>query len=148
MSSSGEEIANVNKKLEHLSDTIRDVARNQNVATTISSRPSHDLSRLQDGSPSTTDIEIPYEGDSSFAAQTKSIAMTLDSAFRNASKRSTQDQPSATLANIHSLLKDVETPRTAPSSTPSGRMGDISSLPVVPVGVVLKILRFSKGQLA
>lgn len=146
---SGDEIADVNKKLELLSETIQDLVQGkQNKIGTLNGSPNL-LAPPRDDSPSTSEAENLYEGDTSFIAQSRLIAETLGSAFQNSPQALENGPRSAATPTIHRLLQELvsfRSPLPNPSSSAFAQYSDLASLPLLPSEAVLKLLRWAKGM--
>lgn len=110
----------------------------------------NNLSAPGDDSTSATELEIPYEGDTSFTAQSKRIAETLGVAFQTSPQAFENRELSAATSRIHRLLHEVASaqgPTASPQSNSFAQYSELSQLPLLPVEVVLKVLRLAKGAL-
>ena len=106
----------------------------------------------RDDATSATDLEIPYEGDTSFTALSKRMAETLDVAFQNSPQAFDNGQLSAATSRMQRLLREVASiqapvPAPSPASNSFSQYSDLSSLQLLPVGIVLKMLKLAKGSI-
>ncbi len=90
-------------------------------------------------------------GDTSFNAQSKRMAETLDVAFQNSPQVRDNGQLSAATTQIQRLLREVASaqapvPAPSPASDSFSQYSDLSSLQLLPVGNVLKMLKLARGR--
>ena len=145
----GDELADVNRKLSSLTDAVSTILKRQDASPkgiSPDQRSSTDvLSTPSDIDP--PEPGMPYEGDSSFTAQSKSITQALEA---------TISQSTLQLDHVMQRLVQEAAIHTSSSSGAAGSLScgasfkqypELSHLTLPPMAVVLRTLRVVKGML-
>ncbi|ETN36903.1 uncharacterized protein HMPREF1541_07890 [Cyphellophora europaea CBS 101466] len=149
-----EGIASVNRKLEDLSAALQNILAMNSSANVNQKPPSEPPHQLPEGviSSQEQEVELPYEGDLSFIAQSRQITESLGVALASASP-SDSDRGSASSIDqtvVQKLLQDVAAasakspPQDSPSQQPFSQYPELAGLILPPMSLVLKLLKIAR----
>ena len=142
---SGEEIADVNRRLSDLSSTIHALVesskRGAQVSPLVVQTVSPPASALKNDQQ---DSDAPFEGETSFTSHSKTITEALGAALGNSPMTNTTT-PSYTSSTVQKLLEDVAaSTRLQPVvSSPIGQYPELAQQSLPPIAPVLKVLRLA-----
>jgi hypothetical protein len=148
---SDREIQSVNGRLASLENLLEDLVNKQAGRSSNSSPAASSggpaLSTPRDSQPVWHDLE--YEGDSSFAAHSKSITQVIEKGLRGVSDTDSSADVAAVISTLRDFLSEKQS--VSNSADPSAfrdvvNYPELSNVTLAPMQAVLTLLRYAKSM--